>query len=377
MKICLIGPTHPFRGGISHYTTLLFRYLRKQHQTTFLAFSRQYPQWLFPGETDRDPSEYPMSEDGAIYLLDSMSPLSWLKVAQKIRSVNPQLVIFPWWTHFWTLPFYCIIFLVQKWTSAKILFVCHNVKEHESNFIKQACAKLILNMGDFHLVHSKEERSNLKNLVPETHVIEGFHPTYENLLGRRYSKEEARKKLKVDGKLILFFGFLRPYKGLDYLLDAMPSILEKLGPDFFLMVVGECWKDEQKYRKKAKELGIVKHLLRVNKYIPNEQINLYFSATDLVIIPYVSATGSGILQIAFGCGKPVVATRVGGLSDDVVDGETGYLVPPADSEGLAKAIIKFFVEKKGQQFIANIKKTKDRFSWDRIVDLIEKGVSEV
>jgi len=370
MKICLIGPTYPFRGGISHYTTLLFRYLKKKHQTTFIAFKRQYPQWLFPGETDRDPSKKPVFEDGAVYLLDSLNPLSWMKVAQKVRSDPPQLVIIPWWTSFWTVPFFCIIFLIKKWTEAKILFICHNVQEHEANFLNLICTKLILNQGDLHLVHSREEQLNLKKMVPESTVIQGFHPTYENLQGRIYSKEEARRKLKVYGQVLLFFGFLRPYKGLFHLLSAMPTILEKLGPDLFLMIVGESWKDEQQYSSRIRELGIENHIFRINQYIPNEQIGLYFAAADLVVIPYISATGSGVLQVAFGYEKPVVATRVGGLADDVIDGKTGYLVSPADPDGLAEAIVKFFMEKKSEQFIANIKNTKDRFSWGRMVDLI-------
>jgi len=377
MKICLIGPTYPFRGGISHYTTLLFRYLKKQHQTTFIAFKRQYPQWLFPGATDHDPSKKPILEDGVVYLLDSLNPLSWMKVAQKVRLVSPQLVIFPWWTSFWTVPFFSIILLIKRWTETKIFFICHNVKEHESSLLNRICTKLLLRQGDYHLVHSREEFLNLTRIVPKSRVIQGFHPTYAHIQERKYSKEEARQKLKVNGKLLLFFGFVRPYKGLIHLLTAMPMILEKLGPNLFLMVVGECWEDEQRYRKKIRELGIEKHMLRINQYIPNEDIGLYFSAADLVVIPYTSATGSGILQVAFGCGKPVVATRVGGLADDVVDGKTGYLVSPADPEGLAEAIVKFFTEKKNDQFAANIKKTKDRFSWERMVDLIATSTRKV
>lgn len=377
MKICLIGPTYPFRGGISHYTTLLFRYLKKQHQTTFIAFKRQYPQWLFPGATDRDPSQKPIFDEGVVYLLDSLNPLSWIKVARKVRLVNPQLVIFPWWTSFWTVPFFSIILFIKRWTEAKILFICHNVKEHESNLLNRICTKLLLRQGDLHLVHSREEFLNLTRMISKSGVIQGFHPTYAHLQERKYRKEEARKKLKVNGKVLLFFGFVRPYKGLIHLLNAMPMILEKLGPKLFLMVVGECWEDEQGYREKIQKLGIEKHILRVNQYIPNEDIGLYFSAADLVVIPYTSATGSGILQVAFGCGKPVVATRVGGLADDVVDGKTGYLVSPFNSEALAVAIVKFFTEKKSDQFTANIKKTKDRFSWERMVDLIVTSTRKV
>lgn len=243
--------------------------------------------------------------------------------------------------------------------------------------LNRICTKLLLRQGDLHLVHSREEFLNLTRMVPESRAIQGFHPTYAHLQEKKYSKEEARQKLNVHGKVLLFFGFVRPYKGLIHLLTAMPMILEKLGPNLFLMVVGECWEDEQGYMEKIRKLGIEKHVLRVNQYIPNEDIGLYFSAADLVVIPYTSATGSGILQVAFGCGKPVVATRVGGLADDVVDGKTGYLVSPFSSEDLAVAIVKFFTEKKSDQFTANIKKTKDRFSWERMVDLIAASTRKV
>lgn len=373
MKICIIGPTYPFRGGISHYTTLLFRYIKKHHLTTFIAFKRQYPQWLYPGETDQDLSKKPIQEDGVVHLLDSLNPLSWLKVAQKVRMTGAELVIIPWWTSFWTVPFFCIIQLIKKRSTARILFICHNVKEHEANFINRICTGLILRLGDLHVVHSKEEYGDLKKIVPGSTVIQGFHPTYENLQEEQYSQESAREKLNVRGRVLLFFGFIRPYKGLIHLLSAMPEIVEKLGPDLVLMVVGECWEDEQQYSDKIEELGIGKHILRVNKYVPNEQISLYFSASDLVVIPYSSATGSGILQVAFGCEKPVVATRVGALTDDVVDGQTGFLVSPNDPEELANAIVKFFIEEKSKQFSANIRETKDRFSWDLMVDLIVNG----
>jgi glycosyltransferase involved in cell wall biosynthesis len=377
MKICLIGPTHPFRGGISHYTTLLYRNLKRRHQTTFIAFKRQYPHFLFPGETDVDPSTDPILEHGVVRLLDSLNPYSWLKVVQKVRLERPDLVIFPWWTSFWTVPFFSILSLIKRETSAKILFICHNVKEHESTLFNQICTTLVLKLGDFYYVHSKEDQSNLQKIMPESStVIRGFHPTYENLQRRKYGRNEARKELGVTGNVILFFGFIRPYKGLKHLLNAMPAIIKGAGPNIMCMIVGECWKDEAHYQKQIEDLGIEKHILRVNQYVPNEQIGLYFSAADLVVMPYISATGSGVLQIAFGCDKPVVATRVGGMADDIIDGKTGYLVAPADSAELSIAIVKFFNEKRSELFEKNIKTMKDRFSWERMVDLITTQVEK-
>jgi len=377
MKICIIGPTHPFRGGISHYTTLLFRCLKKHHPTTFIAFKRQYPQWLYPGETDHDLSEKPIQEKDVNHLLDSLNPLSWLKVARKVQSLDVDLVIIPWWTSFWTLPFFSMNWLIKRRSPAKILFICHNVKEHESSIINQICTRIVLRMGDLHIVHSKEDYQNLKQMLPGSTIIQGFHPSYETLQENKLTREKARNKLGVDGKVLLFFGFIRPYKGLSYLLDSMPAIIKQLGSNVQLMIVGECWKDEQQYSKKIQELEIEKHILRENKYVPNEEISLYFSAADLVVIPYSTATGSGILQIAFGCEKPVVATRVGALADDVIDGKTGFLVQPNNPKDLAGAVVRFFDEDKGKIFSKNIQETKDQFSWDRMADLIVDGAKKI
>lgn len=377
-KICVIGPTYPFRGGISHYTTLLYRFLKKRrHETTFISFKRQYPQWLFPGATDSDPSSKPIYEDGVLYTLDSLNPVSWVKTARTIRTITPQIVIIPWWSTFWTVPFLTIITLIKKWTNAKILFICHNVKEHETNRLNHFFSGAVLRKGDLHLIHSREEYLELIKMKPDATVIHGFHPTYEDLRVNEISREQARKKLQLSGKVLLFFGFLRPYKGLEYLLEAMPLIIKQLGDELTLLVVGEGWKGEEEYKKKIKVLGIGSHIKRINRYIRNEEIGLFFSASDLVVTPYISATGSGILQIAFGHGIPVVASHVGGLADDVNDGKTGYLVPPADHIHLADAIVKYFVENKAPEFTQNIKNTKDRFSWHRMVELIEEGVRTV
>ena len=144
MKISLIGPTYPFRGGISHYTTLLYRHLKKRHEVHFFAFKRQYPKWLFPGETDKDSSSSPIWEDGVENILDSLNPITWFNVFLRTKRVNPELVIFPWWVSFWTPQFWTIAALVKIFTQAKILFICHNVVEHESKTIDKICTRFVL-----------------------------------------------------------------------------------------------------------------------------------------------------------------------------------------------------------------------------------------
>ena len=378
MRICLIGPTHPFRGGIAHYTTLLYRNLQKQHQVTLFSFKRQYPQWLFPGATDRDPSRKPIRQEGGVHFsIDSLNPVSWVRTAIAIRRCKPDIVIVPWWTSFWTVPFFTIVRLIRRNPRIKILFLCHNVQEHESLGFNQVCTRWVLGQGDCFIVHSRQEAISLKKKLPNPKIYQGFHPTYEELQVVHYSRAEARHRLNLKGNVVLFFGFIRPYKGLEYLLNAIPIVAQKLKNNLSVMVVGECWQDEDRYQKLIENLNIRDHILRINAYVPNEEVGLYFAAADLVAIPYVSATGSGILQAAFGANRPVVATEVGGLSEAVRHGFTGYLVPPADTVRLSEAMITFFNQNQGPVFEREIAHEKERFSWDHMVKLIERCGEEM
>jgi len=369
MRICIIGPSYPFRGGISHYTTLLYRHLKKRHDTKFLAFKRQYPDWLFPGKTDKDISNTQIREEGAENILDSLNPLTWCKVVNKIKKAEPELLIFPWWVSFWTPQFWTIAALVKIFTRAKILFICHNVVEHESKIIDKICTRVVLKKGDYFIVHSGDDLKNLKTIKPDADVKKCLHPTYDIFSTELISKEDARKQLNIKGKTILFFGFIRPYKGLNYLLEAMPLIIEHV--DVNLLIVGEFWEGEKECLEQIKKLEIEENIRIINKYVPNEEVGSYFAAADLVVLPYVSATGSGIVQAAFGCNKPVISTNVGCLPEVINDKKTGYLIAPRDSMAIADAVVSFYKEGKEKEFVDNIIKENWRFSWDRIVDTIE------
>jgi glycosyltransferase involved in cell wall biosynthesis len=373
LNISIIGPTHPFRGGIAHYTTLLYRSLKKRNQIALFSFRRQYPQWLFPGDSDKDPSVKPLRESGVHYVIDSLNPLTWIQTVKMILGRKSEVVIIPWWTVYWTVPFLAIVSLLKLVSRIKILYLCHNILEHEATVVKALCSKIVLGFGDRFIVHSHEEACRLKAMLPRADIVQGFHPSYEDLHVAKYTRSEARQLLKIQGNVILFFGFIRPYKGLEYLLAAIPLIADHLKGEITAMVVGECWQNESKYQEQIDRLSIGKFVRRVNRYVPNEEIGLYFSAADLVVIPYVSATGSGILQLAFGAGRPVIATRMGALAEAVTHGRTGYLVPAARSDVLAQKIITFFKGKKGPQFEQAIAQEKQRFSWDKMAHLIESA----
>ncbi len=369
MKISIVGPSYPFRGGISHYTTLLYRNLKKKHETQFYAFKRQYPKWFFPGSADKDNSANPIKEESVEHILDSLNPLTWWKVFIKIKKENPALVIFPWWVSFWAPHFWTIATLIKKLTRAKILFICHNVVEHESNTTNKICTRFVLKKGDYFIVHSGEDLENLKKIRPDANVKQSFHPTYEVFHFKYITKKDARKRLNLDGNTIFFFGFIRPYKGLNYMIDAMPMINKHVNVN--LLIVGEFWEGEDKYREQIERLSVGEKIKTINKYIPNEEVGVYFSAADVVVLPYVSGTGSGIVQIAFGFNKPVIATNVGCLPEVVDHGRTGYLVEPMDSQAIADAVVSFYNEGKEDEFVNNIKRGKEKFSWDRMVETIE------
>jgi len=374
MRIALIGPTYPFRGGISHYTTLLFRHLRKRHDTLFIAFSRQYPKLLFPGKTDRDPSEEKIREAGALRLIDSMNPFTWVNAAFKIVRNKTDLVILPWWVSFWAPQFWTISTLVRHIGRAKILYLCHNVVEHESRRFDRILTRMALGTGDFFIVHSREERHRLLDMFPEASVRTSPHPTYEVFNFKPFDSKWVREDHGLRGNVVLFFGFVREYKGLRYLIEALPKVLSEIGVT--LLVVGEFWRDKDKYLRLIKEKGLESAVILIDKYVPNEEIGRYFCAADLVVQPYISATGSGVIQTAFGFNKPVIATTVGSLPEMVEDGKTGFLVPPRDSDALAEAIVRFFRENRSEEFATHIKEERRRFSWDKMVKVIE-GFNDV
>ena len=369
MRISLIGPTFPFRGGISHYTTLLCQHLALSHEVAFFAFKRQYPPILFPGRTDLDPSRTPMKVQGAERILDSMNPITWVRVALKIIRSNQELLIIPWWVSFWAPQFWTISFLVKLLTRTPILFICHNVVEHESRWIDKWLTALVLRNGDAFIVHSREDERNLLSRFPSAIVRRSPHPTYGVFNMAHPKGNSVRKKYGIRCPIILFFGFVRDYKGLKYLIKALPDILSRV--EVTLLVVGEFWKDKNTYLSLIRRLKLEKQIIIIDEYVPNEDVAAYFKAADLVVQPYVSATGSGVVQVAYGFGRPVIATSISSLEAVVEDETTGYLVPPEDPEALAGAIVRFFREGKAKVFSKNIERRKHRYSWDKMVRTIE------
>ena len=257
--------------------------------------------------------------------------------------------------------------------------MCHNVFPHERFPMDKTLAKTTLRKGNCFIVQSSQDEEDLKTIIPNANYIRAVHPTYNAFKMQDLSMQESRKLLGIseDEKVLLFFGFVRKYKGLDYLIKAMPEIKKNLS-NVKLLVVGDFGDDKEDYIKLINDGDVAGQIEIHDGYIPDKEVEKFFAASDVVVLPYVSATQSGIVQIAYGFDKPVIATNVGGLPDVVTDGKTGYLVEAENPEKLAEAVCRFYEGNNKERFQAGVKEEAYRFSWDRMVENIEKlhGLTE-
>jgi len=356
---------------------LLCEHLRKEHTVRLWGFRRQYPRWLFPGRDDRDPSQRPL-RTASEPTLDPLAPWTWYRTAHEIAAAGSDLLIVHWWVTYWALPFAAIAGWVRR-RGIPVLYFCHNVLPHEEKPWDRRLTRLALARGDSFIVTSKEQERRLAALLPGSSIYSGFLPTCSALaeLGPTLSREDACQRLSLDpGRPVaLFFGFVRPYKGLRYLLEAMPRVLDQV--DLQLLIVGEFWDDKQVYLDLVARLGIDQALTVVDRYVPNEELGLYFGASDVVVLPYVTVTQSAVVQLAYGFGRPVIATSVGDLPEVIQHGRTGLIVPPADPGALAAALQRFFVENMVEQMRDGVCARREQFSWARIEEIVETVVKNV
>jgi len=375
MKILLLGTAYPWRGGIAHYTTLLAKYLSNRgHKVDIVTFRRQYPKLLFPGKSQEEIGE-PVNVIKTETLIDSINPFNWIKTGLQLRRREYDTVVFKYWIPFFGPCFGTICHLVKFRKKSTIIALCDNIIPHERRIGDKLFTRFAFTAVDAYIVQSQKVENDLKMLVKKAKYKRIEHPIYE-IFGEQIDKNYARNKLQLsDEKIILFFGYIRKYKGLDTLLDALKLVLQQIKVK--LLVVGEFYEDEKSYLERAKKLDIMNSVIFVSHYVPNEQVATYFCAADCVVLPYRSATQSGIVQIAFNFDKPVIVTEVGGLTEVVRNNTTGFIVPPEDPAALAKAIVKFYNENCEQKFSEEIKKIRQNFSWDKMVDAIEQLTEEI
>ncbi len=364
MRFAFVGTAYPMRGGIAQFNALLCRELAREHPVSFFSFKRQYPSILFPGktqiETGRDPAPV-----GARAIVDSIDPVNWFRVASEIADEKPDAILFKYWMPFFAPCFGTIARRVKARTDCSVVLICDNIVPHEHRLLDGALTRYMLNAADAFVVMSKSVLGDLRRFRPDAKVEQVHHPLYTHF-GEPMARAQARRQLgwKEDERVLLFFGFVRKYKGLDTLLRAMPQIHASTGAR--LVVLGEFYEDRAPYDRIVAENGLSEIVTMTGDYVANEAVGAHFSASDLAVLPYRSATQSGIVQVAYQLELPVVCTRVGGLEEMVRDGETGLLVPSEDEESLSAAVARYFGEGMEARLVDGVRRVKKDMGWDSL-----------
>jgi len=372
VKIVLVGPFPPFRGGISDFNVALAHHLSKRHEIHAINFTTQYPKVLFPGKTQFKKGDHALEVD-SIRCLSSINPFSWRKTANKIIDLEPDLVLFSFWLAFFAPAFSGVAKKIKKYSDATIMVICHNIIPHEEHLLGTRLTKRFFSFIDSFFVLSKKVKNELLSFVPEAKYKYSPHPIY-NIFNNTLSKEQAKAELNIaTKKVLLFFGLIRKYKGLDILINAMEKINTEL-EDYTLLIVGECYENKGKYTNLIKKAGITDNVQCHYYFVPDNEVGKYFSASDVVVLPYKTASQSGIVQIAYHFNTPVIVSNVGGLPEIVDEGKTGYCVEPSPN-AFAKAIKAFYEKDNISEMNSNISDYKSQFSWDNMVKAIEELVN--
>ena len=376
MTFYFVGPFYPLRGGIAQYIGILGQKLKeREHTVKVLSFIKQFPKFLFPGQTQEESSREYISLDSQ-QVFTPWNPLSWVRTFLQIKSEIPDAVIFKYWMPFFAPGFAAVCALTKWFTNVRILYILDNVIPHERRLGDKFFTRLAYKWVDAFIVQSEVVRQDLQNWFPESRRREVryiTHPIYDCYSDTGLSRDDALKALGIDPvkKSLLFFGLVRQYKGLDILLEAMSEVVEKLSGEVHLTIAGEFYESEESYRRKINELSIAQYVTIVNEYIPNEKVSLYFRAADLLVLPYRSATQSGVIQIAYHFGIPVISTNVGGLPEVVKQEETGYLVPAEDPQALCDAIVRSCESGVREKMVKNIRDLYSGESWNEMMNALE------
>jgi len=373
-EIILIGPAYPLRGGIANFNeALCATYNKMGISCSIISFSLQYPGFLFPGTTqfagdDKAPLNVPV-----VTIINSINPISWWKTAQYIRKQKPSKIIIRYWLPFMAPCLGTIARWVKRGDSGiKVEAICDNVIPHEKRIGDNVLTSYFVKSVDTFTVMSESVLKDLRLFTNKPAVLK-FHPVY-NIFGEPVTKSMARKQLGLDedGRYLLFFGFIRHYKGLDLLLEAMAMCKSKSGDqssnkEIKLVVAGEFYDDPAPYHALIEELGIANNVILHDKYIPKEAVKFYFAAADLVTQPYRDATQSGVTQIAYHFARPMLVTNVGGLAEIVPDGVSG-LVTDVDAKSIANAITRFYNENMESKLASGAKEMAGKFSWESFIE---------
>ena len=379
-NIVIIGPAHPLRGGLASYNERLAReFMQQGHQVTIYTFSLQYPGFLFPGTTQF--STEPAPADLNIHIrINSINPFNWISVGRELKKKRPDLIVVRYWLPFMGPCLGSIIRIVKQNKHTKIVCIADNIIPHEKRVGDVPFTKYFVAAIDAFITMSEKVLGDLTQFAPGKPAQFVAHPLYDNF-GEKISKEEARKYLGIalDEKILLFFGFIRKYKGLDILLDAMKILKvssEKLSvsdnlplrADCKLLIAGEFYEDRKAYDEQIERLGIKDSLILKTAFIADSEVKYYLCAADVVVQPYRSATQSGVTPLAYHFEKPMIVTNVGGLPSLVPDNKVGLIAEPM-AESIATKIQEYF-QKGAAHFLPNLIEEKKKYSWSKMVQTI-------
>lgn len=364
----IVGPAHPLRGGIADFNEALATSIKSEGmEVVIFSFSLQYPALFFPGKTQFDETSPPQGID-IRPVINSINPVSWYSAVNKILSENPDLVVVRYWIPF-LAPCLSVISRALKKQRIKVVAIADNIIPHEKRPGDKFLTSLFLKSVDAYMVMSKSVLSDLDKFGIKDKKVYAPHPVYD-IFGSGEDKSDARKFLGLDvsGKWILFFGIVRKYKGLDILLRAMgDDRIKAMGVK--LMVAGEFYDDRAEYDLLIKEYGLKESVRLSPVFIPQEEVKHYFCSADLVVQPYRSATQSGITQIAYHFGRPMLVTDVGGLSEIVINNKTGY-VTSISPKSIADAICDYYKNNREEEMSRKVIAEKYRFTWKGFVNTL-------
>ena len=372
-SIVIIGPAHPLRGGLATFNQRLAKQFNDEgHSCSLYSFSLQYPSFLFPGKTQY--SDEPAPENlKIISCINSINPFNWIKTGNRLKKEKPDIIVVRYWLPFMGPALGTILRRVRKNKHTRIICIADNIIPHEKRPGDKAFTKYFLKACDAFITMSEKVMADLRLFQKNKPAQLVTHPLYDNF-GAIITKQEARQHLNLPlhEKIILFFGFIRRYKGLDLLLDAV-SVLKNSGTEeanIKLLVAGEFYEDEKPYREQIEKLGIQDNLILRTNFIPDSEVKYYLCAADAVIQPYRSATQSGVTPLAYHFEKPMVVTNVGGLPALVPDEKVGLVTQP-DPESIAKGILKFY-QLGEEYFIPHLRLEKQKYSWAKLTESILK-----
>ncbi len=373
MKIVILGTSWPYRGGLATFNERLARQFAEEgHEVEVWTFTLQYPSFLFPGKTQYSAENAPENLN-VRRVLNSCNPLNWLKVGKQIRKAAPDLLICCYWMAFFAPAYGLISRIARRNGKTKAIALVHNMMPHEPSVLDKLFAPYFVASQDGFVALSdsvlkdieKIESSSLSSQLSIKPKAFSPHPIYDHY-GERMTKEEACKALGLDPKknYMLFFGLVRAYKGLDLLLDAFAKVKDRL-PELQLIIAGEFYENEDKYRAQITANGLDERVILRNEFIPDADLRKYFGAADLIVQPYKSATQSGVTQVAFHFEKPMLVTNVGGLGEIVHDHQMGYACEPS-AEAIAEDMLDYFTNNRQEDYTSYLQKEKIKYAWSNM-----------